>query len=194
MAVWTVHTSFESAMNAADSRSHGLDKTEFASLLRRDFGTLRFVAAAQAGAADADDIVQRAASTALRQLHDFEPGTNFTAWMTAFVRNAARNSRRADRRYRQALGRLRLRQTTAKQSDSVDPMMLAHLRSCLEGLSDSQRECVLLRIVGDRTYEQIAAVTGEPASTARSHVHRGRSRLAACLKHKREGEPDDVQG
>ncbi|MEO1585502.1 MAG: RNA polymerase sigma factor [Planctomycetota bacterium] len=169
-----------------------LDRDGFVSLLAEHGRTLRFIAAAYVGASDAEDIVQKAAAVALPHADDFEPGTSFSAWMGAFVRNEARNARRSERRHRLKLTRFREHRRAENERRTVEPETLARLRHCLEGLTEVQRECILLRVVGDHSYEQIATITGEPANTARSHVHRSRARLATCLEGHQEGVSRDV--
>jgi RNA polymerase sigma-70 factor (ECF subfamily) len=44
-------------------------------------------------------------------------------------------------------------------------------------LPGAQRECLLLRVVGEHTYEEIATILGIPTATARSHVYRARAHL-----------------
>ncbi|MEL6797609.1 MAG: RNA polymerase sigma factor [Planctomycetota bacterium] len=192
MGALSAHFPGESIMMSEESVAQQIDRDEFAALVDQHIGTLRFIAAARVGASHADDVVQKAATTALRRLGDFEPGTSFAAWMGAFVRNEARNARRAERRYRLRLAGFRERRAPRGDTNTIEPETLAQLRRCLEGLTETQRECILLRVVGDHSYEQIAAITGEPATTARSHVHRSRARLAKCLERKQEGDSHDV--
>jgi RNA polymerase sigma-70 factor (ECF subfamily) len=51
----------------------------------------------------------------------------------------------------------------------------------LGGIEDERRVCLLLRVVHDLSYEEIAEITGLPEGTAMSHVHRAKSSLRKTL-------------
>jgi len=153
-----------------------LSPERFADLLEGARPTLRLVAAAEAGRQHADDVVQQAGEIALCRLDSFTPGTNFGAWMAAIVRGAARNHRRREhtRRRRESTPRL------LPRKDAAAPRA-DHVWEAIETLSAQQRECLLLRVVGELRYDQIAAVLDIPTATARSHVHRGRLRMMEAV-------------
>ena len=69
--------------------------------IRDAYRTLWCVAAAVLGTrTDADDVVQDAAAVALVRLGDFDPGTDFVAWMAQIVRYSALNRARLRQRHR----------------------------------------------------------------------------------------------
>jgi len=172
-----------------------LSADDFAVLFKQSFHSLYVVAVAVTrDAALADDVVQDAAVVALGKLDQFEPGTNFVAWMAQLVRYVAFNSKRKerlrrvspldandmDRRPRQvgfagAWAKQALGQSTELPDDQTDfdDYVMAGLRS----LSDVARTCLLLRTLGEMTYAEIAAILGIPEGTAMSHVHRTRQLL-----------------
>lgn len=138
----------------------------------------------------AEDIVQEAAVVALGKLEDFQPGSNFAAWMGQTVRYVALNQFRKERRRRGASldqedspdvparesqpvmsigpgGRL-----SADQQQFDDGVMRA-----LDGLSEPARACLLLRSIEGLEYSEISALLGIPEGTAMSHVHRARAYL-----------------
>src|SRR5688572_23487851 len=88
----------EPAEPPADSRAVGrgpLGPAEFSERLQSASRTLWLIAAAVLGRrSDADDVLQEAAVIGLRKLSDFDPATNFAAWMGGIVRNVARNQAR----------------------------------------------------------------------------------------------------
>lgn len=154
-----------------------LGRGDFARLLEQARPTLWLVAAAEVGRASADDAVQQAAITALGSLDRFEPGSDFRAWMATITRNAARNMRRSEQA-----------RTTRERRVRLIPRMHRHpteehddLISALDHLSASQRECLLLRIVGEHGYDEIGTILGIPPATARSHVYRARAQLLERL-------------
>ncbi|MEM1072225.1 MAG: RNA polymerase sigma factor [Planctomycetota bacterium] len=160
-----------------------LTPAAFADLFAQHAPMFRVVAASRVGLDAADDVLQRAAILALGKLDSFTPETNFRAWFSAFVRNEARNMARSERRRTglplddAALGAANPPPAMTGEPDADSD----RLQTCLDGLSNTHRECVLLRVLSGCSYTQIAQITGLNSATARSHVHRARSALAACM-------------
>ncbi|MEM1167306.1 MAG: sigma-70 family RNA polymerase sigma factor [Planctomycetota bacterium] len=159
-----------------------LDRDALGQLYREAYPTLRVIAAAEVGQAAADDVVQQAAIAAMERIERFDPGSNFKAWMASFVRNVARNHRRAEHRRtardrKAGAGRAEAEIEPTPPTDPFD----RSLQLALNQLSAEHRTCFLLRTVTDHSYQEIAAVLDIPESTARSHVYRARRRLAESL-------------
>ena len=186
----------------------GLDGDAFAELYRVHYAALRLVAVAEGGRDEADDVVQRAALVAMERLDRFEPGTNFRAWMAAIVRGVARNHRRGrsrrERRHREAAGLRpeaghvgegasgrspRVFRTERAVHVDIPATFGDRLRSAVESLGPQQAACLLLRVVHEHTYDEIAVMLGVPVATARSHVFRARAKLLDLLG---PAEDDDV--
>ena len=159
-----------------------LTRDEFASLLDRERDTLRVIAAAEVGRSDAEDVVQEASLRALKKLGDFTPGTNFRAWMSAFVRMTASNHRRSDHRRRKRHLSLARRSSGARHDPpGATEGMDERLVEALEQLTSDQRICLLLKAVMSMPYEAIASTLGIPVTTARSHVFRARKRMLEIM-------------
>lgn len=169
-----------------------LTQEEFAQRFQASGRLLWTVAAGVLGdTSEADDVLQEAGMMAFAKLDQYQPGTNFQAWMAQFVRNVALNHGRRRQRRRptpvESEGLEWLQQESALQarpdvpvdgrgklrSDQAafDDQVLAGLRS----LGDMQRSCLLLRSVLDLSYREIASTLGMPEGTAMSHVHRARA-------------------
>ncbi len=143
----------------------------------------------------AADMVQDAAVTGLRKLHEFQPGTSFLAWMARIVRFTAINQRRKHQRHRTggvwpagldaSLGRGRAE--TSPGIDSRGGMVDAavmfddRILAALHTLTEQARACLLLRVVLDMPYREIALALDIPEGTAMSHVHRARRQMRASL-------------
>lgn len=136
----------------------------------------------------AQDIVQQGALIALERLDQFDPATSFTAWMTAIVRNTALNESRKRTRRRtlaveggvldSTLSDERVDAAHAATSGGFDGV----LGRALEALEETTRLCLLMRVVADMPYRQIALALAIPEGTAASHVHRGRAALREALR------------
>jgi RNA polymerase sigma-70 factor, ECF subfamily len=147
--------------------------------------------------AAADDVVQEAALLALEKLDQFQPGSNFRAWMAQMVRFVALNYARRIRRNRAAsldgdpgkgdvavpapaaglslrlLGRGELPPDQAHFDDQVV--------AALNSVQPIARACLLLRTLEQLEYTEIATLLDIPAGTAMSHVHRTRQYLRQRL-------------
>lgn len=146
-------------------------------------------------AAQAEDVVQEAALTALGKLDQFEPGSNFVAWMGQTVRFVAMNQYRKERKRRAAPleetfvdaadtfnaadGGLRL--TAGGQLDKHQTQFDDRVAQALEKLGETARVCLLLRTVENWEYAEIAQALNIPEGTAMSHVHRARQFLRERL-------------
>lgn len=168
----------------------------FSGLYEASFQTLVVVAMSQTGRAHAEDVVQQAALLAWERRSKFEVGTDFAAWMAAIVRGVARNHRRGEKRrdtrhqklaHEPAHAPTRQTPEAANASSLSDGQSDPALQTALDQLSESQRECFLLRVLLDKTYDQIAMVMDMPAATARTHVFRARQHLADALGHAQSG-------
>lgn len=187
-----------------------LTHAEFAAEFGRAARALWCVAAGMTNdRSAADDIVQQAATTAIERLHDFERSTNFVAWMARIVRHAAMNELRKSRRRRttstdsqtldHAAARTgagvassasaraantvsRLGDVAARQTEFDDQLMAA-----LDRLPSVARACLLLRVVLDVPYREIACVMEIPPGTAMSHVDRARRSLREMLGEVHDG-------
>lgn len=164
-----------------------LDRAEFGRLFERHARLLWVVAAAFVPRASAEDVVQEAAAVALDRLHAFDPTTDFRAWMTQIVRNVANNERRRQRRAptpepvseqvasahtgNGVGGDGGLHELQVHFDDRV-VYALANLRS-------EARAVLLLRVVLDLDYAEIATTLGLPPGTGKPS--QPRTGQPACL-------------
>jgi RNA polymerase sigma-70 factor, ECF subfamily len=64
------------------------------------------------------------------------------------------------------------------------------LGAALDHLRPEYRRAVILRYQQDLGYEEIAAITGEPVGTVKSHLHRARAEMAAFLVERGLVQPE----
>jgi RNA polymerase sigma-70 factor (ECF subfamily) len=124
----------------------------------------------------AHDVVQEAAVVALSKIGEFDPRTSFLAWAGQIVRFLALNERRRRQRS-QERAELVEGPARAPAEGVVEERLRAELRRAVDGLDDTARACLLMRIVAEMGYKDIAAALGIPEGTAMSHVHRSRQAL-----------------
>jgi RNA polymerase sigma-70 factor (ECF subfamily) len=127
----------------------------------------------------ADDVLQDAAMIALDKLADFQPGTNFVAWMGSIVRFTALNHMRRDQRGgpRLSIDDQPYAAENAPPPHEPDPRLAA----ALGVLDPVARACLVMRTTTDLSYQEIATALGIPEGTAMSHVHRSRATLRTLL-------------
>src|SRR5690606_21527176 len=158
-----------------------LGEEEFAARLEADRRRMWTIAAAILGSPhDADDVVQEASVIAMEKLGQFQRGTSFVAWMGQIVRYVALNQRRKRGRDRS----VRLDPAGLAPPDAAgetDPEFNSAVVGALQDLDETARTCLLLRIVCEMSYREIATSLDIPEGTAMSHVHRSRKALRERL-------------
>ncbi|MDV9170977.1 sigma-70 family RNA polymerase sigma factor [Streptomyces sp. W16] len=153
-------------------------------LLERHRAGMRAVALSILGpGADADDVMQDAALTALLRIGDVRDPAAVGAWLRMIVRNASR---------------LVLREAVLVRPVSELPVVAAQLGpeqwlernalrdwvwEALAELSPALRMPLLLRYfaTGVTSYERIAVACGIPVGTVRSRLSQGRAKMATAL-------------
>ncbi|MEM7305479.1 MAG: RNA polymerase sigma factor [Planctomycetota bacterium] len=202
-----IHDPSSSDGAAPHGRGHAaLSREEFAVRFEGAAPVLWTIAAGIVGhRGPAEDILQEACVIALGKLEQFDPGTSFSAWMGAVVRNVARNAARKEQRQATSaldpgtLGELLDERAGASGSrpSSWPPTAGVDDRGELTGdtgvfddalyaglasLRAVPRAALLLRTIHGLDYREIAAILGVPEGTAMSHVHRSRQALRQRLE------------
>jgi RNA polymerase sigma factor (sigma-70 family) len=126
------------------------------------------------------------------------------SWLLGIATNVLRNTARAARRHRAALGRLPPREAVPDIADAVverivDGEQLAASVRALGKLRRNEREVFALCVWSGLSYAEAAAALGVPVGTVRSRLSRARDRLrklaASELRHGGEGsEPVSGRG
>ena len=136
---------------------------------------------------EAEDAAQEAFVTAFRSLAGWRGDGPFGAWLTRIAVRIA---------IRRAKGR---RDVTwidpadpARGIDlpgGIDPAVsslraerAADVRTAVSRLDEPYREVVALRFFGDLSLDEIAAQTGRPLGTVKTHLHRGLLRLRGSVE------------
>ena len=131
--------------------------------------------------ADAEDLVQDTYFRAFRAFSSFERGTNIRAWLFTILYRARADRYRRTQRSPQTVALLDDGPAVAPAQDAMARGQEDVMRA-LEQVPETFRTAVLLRDVQDFSYEEIAAITGVPAGTVMSRIHRGRARLRVLLE------------
>jgi RNA polymerase sigma-70 factor (ECF subfamily) len=172
-----------------------LDATQFAAEFEASARVLWTIAASVLTCRNlVDDVLQEAAVIGLGKLDQFAPGTHFTAWMGRIVRLVALNhARKRERHGARAQDAALLESAEAPRTrhaldtnTSVEVLIDSEyfddaLTEALGELGITERACLLMKVVLELGYAEIAAILEIPQGTAMSHVHRARTRLRTKL-------------
>lgn len=156
-------------------RAYRGDSNAFGVLVERHGRYLTGVALAlcNRNQADAEDLVQETFVAALTSRFRGESAAR--TWLVQIlVRRAALLRRKRHREYGTPLAGGR-EKAAMPQSPATDAKL--DLAQMLEGLSDDQREVIVLRELEGMTYEEIARALHVPRGTVESRLHRARAAL-----------------
>lgn len=130
----------------------------------------------------ADDLVQDCLERALVKSHLYDPSRPLRAWLYAILRNIHVGGLR-----RKTRGRVvKSVDELAAGEDRVEPgqdhrLALLQVSAALDRLPDVQREVILLVVLEDMSYRDVAEITGVPVGTVMSRLSRGRSLLRSLI-------------
>jgi RNA polymerase sigma-70 factor, ECF subfamily len=149
---------------------------------------------------DAAAMTQETFVRLLRSLGTYRgDGSNFTGWVHRLTVNVCFDTLR--RRQRSPVGSLETR--SQLEAGPVHELVSAdvwvqpewrversefrrELRSALAELPRPQRRALTLHYLEDRRYDEIAADMGLPLNTVKSHILRGKERLATLLNRRKQ--------
>jgi len=156
--------------------------------------------------ADAADMTQEAFVRLLRSLGTYRAETKFTTWLYRLVTNICLDGLRRRGRPVDSLDepastqagddaqtpgeRLADSDRWTQPEEEVQLRESAdEVRAALATLPPAQRLALTLHYFQDQRYEDIADVMDLPLNTVKSHIRRGKERLALVLSNPAEGEP-----
>ena len=152
---------------------------------------------------DADDLTQAACLKAYRSFPQFEPGSNYRAWIFRILTNLCLDHLRRQARstvVRSDVDRKILESgATMPREQEPDVQVLrseihsAVLRA-MSQLTPEIRLVVALALLEDRTYKEIAEIVGCPVGTVRSRLSRGRQQLRRTLRGYAPGQVVFLRG
>jgi len=156
--------------------------------------------------ADAADMTQEAFIRLMRALGTYRAETRFTTWLYRLVTNICldglrRRGRPIDSLDEPSSGQAgEDAQTSGERLADTDRWSqpeqelelresATEVREALVSLPASQRLALTLHYFEDLRYEDIADVMGLPLNTVKSHIRRGKERLALVLSSPAEEQP-----
>lgn len=139
---------------------------------------------------DAEDVTSEFFVKLIRVAGTFQKKTSHKAWLTQIARNMAIDFLR--KRGREYL----LYESEDAPNDKLDEpagrdvlstveeqtILAEDMRSAMQTLSDSEREVIDMKLLGDMKFKEIAQVTGKPLGTVTWIYNQGITKLRRCLK------------
>lgn len=171
------------------------DHAAFEAVVRRYQRPIRLWLAAHCPpGGDVDDVAQRTFLAAYTRIAEFQPGTNFEAWLFAIARyqlmtEATVLRRRADYHSRFSHDLLaRELERRAPEPAALMEERLRHLASCLERVSESERQVLDWRYREQVPLEQMAARLGRSLAAVKKLLWVLRGKIRACIESKLAAE------
>ena len=109
-----------------------------------------------------EDIMQETYLKALEKIHSYKPRSSFNSWIITIARNLAINE------YNRRKQELKVDPTENEiVFGSVESMSEKELliKEMLEYLTEEEREIIIMHVIGDMKYREIAEVLGKPIGT-----------------------------
>jgi len=161
------------------------DTAAFAEALVEHMPQARAYARSLSGGREfAEDLAQETLAKAWSARRSFTPGSNFKAWLFVILRNELYSRQR--RSWRQAPWNDAFGDTiTAPPAQQQWAVELSDTVCAIRGLSDPQREALILVAVGGLSHDAAAAIVKVPVGTVKSRVGRARKALVRMLDGKK---------
>ncbi len=145
---------------------------------------------------DAEDLVQEAYLRAYRFFDSYKPGTHVKAWLFRILRNTFINRYRAAKvrpeevdfskvevAYEKMIDERFLSEHRPPSPEAVvmEGVLDEEIETAMARLPEEYRTVVILALVEEMSYKEIAAALSIPLGTVMSRLHRGRKLLQASL-------------
>jgi RNA polymerase sigma-70 factor (ECF subfamily) len=173
------------------ARARGGDGEAFGTLVQRHLRSAYAVALAQLGEeADAQDAVQDAFVSALKRIEECRKPDQFGSWLMSIVRNRARDHRRY-RQVRDALPLDAAGEVANRDSplhDAENAQLRQDLLGAMEGLTELQREVILLYDFEGWSHKEIGQKLDISDGSARVHLFNARRALRERLTERHREE------
>jgi RNA polymerase sigma factor (sigma-70 family) len=172
----------------------------FGHLYDRHFpGIYRYIAS-RLGSDEADDLTAETFIDAFRRRASFDPARGAVRpWLFGIATRLVAQHRRAEARRYRALARTPAEPDPGGHEDRVAARVSAQARRepllrALAGLSDDDRDVLLLIALGGLSYEEVAAALSIPPGTVASRLSRARRKVRDVLGAPQTSQTDRPNG
>jgi len=128
-----------------------------------------------------DDLAQETFIKAYTSIGSFRGLSSFSTWLFRIAYNVHYDYRRRQKCAEVDLEQAGAAETTAS-SGAHTPALRMDLYHALSLLKDEERTCITLQLTDGYPIDRISDITGMPQNTVKSHLRRGKEKLADYLK------------
>ncbi|MGI4788856.1 MAG: RNA polymerase sigma factor [Janthinobacterium lividum] len=136
-------------------------------------------------AEEAEDVAQETFVAAYEKRASFQRGQPFRPWLYRIAVNRCLDRLRVQGRHPAVLDWDKVPEPSGPESDPLDLLLASEgerlLETAVAALPPKLRAVFLLRHLDALSYDEIAAATGVPVSTVKTHLFRARTQLRAAL-------------
>lgn len=125
-----------------------------------------------------DDLAQDTFVKAWLNICNFRGAATFSTWIFRIAYNTFYDYKRS----LHAESNLETKEVMTKTNDNSSGELHIDLYKALEILSPPERLCVSLQCIDGQSIDRISSITGLAEGTIKSHLHRGKDKLATYLK------------
>ena len=170
-------------------RARAGDDAAFGLLVERLYPRLlRFGIRMLGNRVDAEEAVQDAFVRAHGSLSRYEDRAKFGSWVFRILMNQCRTIAARRRRRERTFIPLGVDAGTYAAQDATELQWEVDVQGALMRLAPDAREALLLKFVEDRSYEDMADLTGVGVSALKMRVKRAREQLRAYLREDGDGQ------
>ena len=149
----------------------------------------------------AEDLAQESFIKVLNHIDKYDPAFKFSSWLFKIANNVAIDFLRRKKldtvsidgspyARTQAEAEASSIDVSVQQESALDEIEARELGTAIERavakLRPMYRNCIMLRHVEGRSYEEIATTLDLPLGTVKTYIHRARHELRRALEHLRE--------
>lgn len=156
------------------------NKRAFDSLLRKYQSQVRrFLLSLTLGDRQlADDLAQETFIKAYANIGKFRGLSSFATWLMRIAYNTHYDYRRSHHQTED----MDTPSVAARHAGNDDCTLGMDILKALATLKPDERTCITLQLIDGQPIDKIAAITGIPQGTVKSHLHRGKEKLTTYLK------------
>lgn len=150
---------------------------------------------------DAEDVLQQTLMKAFQKIHMFRRESKFSSWLFTIASHLAVSHHRQQKRHKRAVSLSSLLEE--RDMDIVDVNMKEPdnaldaqetSKMCHDAIAQLKpiREKIIILLLDDHTYEDIARMTETKVGAVRSGIHHARKFLRGTLRERGYGPPSDA--
>ncbi len=176
---------------ASKHKDDPADLQAYVNLITKHQANLRaFILSLMPGSPHVDDVLQETNTVLWQKRNRFEHGTNFIAWAFKIARYEVLGQRHKNKRDRLLVFSERMVDVIAEVEtfEESDQEILSALDSCLDKLTDRERELVEVRYTPGRSLKRLASNLGSSPGSLRIALLRIRLSLKKCIDLTLEGK------